>query len=352
MAICRAITNLSTMSKLLDRLVLGRQMSYEVSSGNFGVFHSAYRARHSTETALLRVFNDVVRNIGTQCIIVLIALDISTVFVTTVFSVLADRPEVDFDLNCVVPKWLLSSLTELSTSVLVRPVLHPLRAWSAQMSNHWVDKDLTLDRHVTGILRGCSNHTLAFWHVRPLIHKPTARLVLLGVVTFRLDYCNGMLCGTLIKWNIYRLHAGCSKYIGLSRASSYTNSMANICIVWSCTGYQAPRTCTDCPQWLPVRQLIDIKLAVVTTLVQSTGAAAYLAALVDNQHIQMSRSFFFQVHQQSNLSTHVKLLYFLHYSNIYPERFCERQLHRTMAGCGADILPLTITFKSYFSKPL
>jgi len=59
-----------------------------------------------------------------------------------------------------------------------------------------LDKDLTLDRHVTEIIRGCSYHTQALRHIRPLIDLATARMVAQGVVTSRLDYCNGLLYGT------------------------------------------------------------------------------------------------------------------------------------------------------------
>jgi len=60
MANCRTITNLSTMSKILEKLALCRLQPRVMSIGNFGEFQSAYRAGHSTETALLTVTNDVV----------------------------------------------------------------------------------------------------------------------------------------------------------------------------------------------------------------------------------------------------------------------------------------------------
>jgi len=40
-----------------------------------------------------------------------------------------------------------------------------------------LDEDLTVDRHVTEIIRGCSYHTRALRHIRPLIDLPTARMV-------------------------------------------------------------------------------------------------------------------------------------------------------------------------------
>jgi len=55
----RPISNLLTVSKVLERLVLARLRPYLLSSPNFSQFQSAYRKRHSTETALLEVLDGV-----------------------------------------------------------------------------------------------------------------------------------------------------------------------------------------------------------------------------------------------------------------------------------------------------
>ena len=51
----RPITNLSTFSKILEKLVLARLRPHVLSSVNFNRFQSAYRPDYSTETALLKV---------------------------------------------------------------------------------------------------------------------------------------------------------------------------------------------------------------------------------------------------------------------------------------------------------
>jgi hypothetical protein len=129
-----------------------------------------------------------------------------------------------------------------------------------------LDEDLTLDRHVTEIVRGCSYHTRALRHIRPLIDLPTARMVAQGVVTSRLDYCNGLLYGTSTR-NIERLQVA-------------QNSLARaVCqATWSTSATDLRRSL----HWLPVRQRIDYKLAVVTFKARSTGVPAYLASLVED----------------------------------------------------------------------
>ena len=55
----RPISNLPTVSKVLERLVLARLRPHLLSSANFSQFQSAYRKGHSTETALLEVLDGV-----------------------------------------------------------------------------------------------------------------------------------------------------------------------------------------------------------------------------------------------------------------------------------------------------
>jgi Reverse transcriptase (RNA-dependent DNA polymerase) len=110
MANYRPITHLSTLSKLLERLALSRLRPRVLSSGNFSEFQSAYRAGHSTETALLRSHNDLVCNIENQRTTVLLALDISAAFDTIDFSILCDRLRLDFGLGGVALDWLHSFL--------------------------------------------------------------------------------------------------------------------------------------------------------------------------------------------------------------------------------------------------
>ena len=50
----RPISNLNTISKIMERLALMRLSQHLVGSLSFNSAQSAYRRRHSTETALLR----------------------------------------------------------------------------------------------------------------------------------------------------------------------------------------------------------------------------------------------------------------------------------------------------------
>jgi len=88
----RPISNLSTVSKILERLVLARLRPHLHGSVNFSQYHqSAYRAGHSTETALLDVLNGVYTAADDKQISVLIGLDLSAAFDTVDHSLLIDH---------------------------------------------------------------------------------------------------------------------------------------------------------------------------------------------------------------------------------------------------------------------
>ena len=86
----RPICNLSTISKIIERLVHSRITSHVSSSPNFNPFQSAYRKHHSTETTLLRI-TDSLRNIcATGHAAVLVSLDFSAAFDTLDHNILID----------------------------------------------------------------------------------------------------------------------------------------------------------------------------------------------------------------------------------------------------------------------
>jgi hypothetical protein len=82
-----------------------------MSSGNFNELRYAYRVGLSTETALLRVTNYVVRATCDQQTTVLLALDISTAFDTVKFDVLLRRIICDFGIGGSALNWISSLIT-------------------------------------------------------------------------------------------------------------------------------------------------------------------------------------------------------------------------------------------------
>jgi len=119
MANYRPITNLSTMSKILERLVLRRLRPHVLTTGNFSEFQSAYRVGHSTETALLKVVNDIVTAACDRLSTVLLSLDISAAFDTIDHTILLDRARRDFGIHDTALNWLQSFVSDRKQYVAV-----------------------------------------------------------------------------------------------------------------------------------------------------------------------------------------------------------------------------------------
>ena len=113
----RPISNLSTISKLLERLVLTRIMSHIEKSSAVDTFQSAYRTGYSTETALLRVTNGILEAIDMQQTVILVALDQSAAFDCIEHDILIRRLEHSFGITGEVLSWMRSYLQSRSSYV-------------------------------------------------------------------------------------------------------------------------------------------------------------------------------------------------------------------------------------------
>ena len=107
----RPISNLNTIGKILERLALACLLPHISISPSFGPLQSAYRKYHSTETALLKLTNDIMENIDSGKITILTALDMSAAFDTLDHTTLLHRLQYTFGLSGFVITWIRSYLT-------------------------------------------------------------------------------------------------------------------------------------------------------------------------------------------------------------------------------------------------
>ena len=115
----RPISNLNTIGKILERLALSRFFPHVSKSPSFSPLQSAYRKFHSTETALLKLTNDIMENIDSGKITILTALDMSAAFDTLDHITLLHRLQHTFGLSGYVISWIRSYLTDRSSFVKI-----------------------------------------------------------------------------------------------------------------------------------------------------------------------------------------------------------------------------------------
>ena len=98
----RPVSNLSYISKVVERAVTIRLNYYLFANDLLPRVQSAYRKRHSTETALLRVWSDILTAADRRHITLLGLLDMSAAFDCVDHDLLLQRLQLGFGLIGVV----------------------------------------------------------------------------------------------------------------------------------------------------------------------------------------------------------------------------------------------------------
>ena len=118
----RPISNLSFASKLTERAVFAQIHDHLITNKLYPKAQYAYREFHSTETALLRVKNDILLNMNQQRVTLLVLLDLSAAFDTVDHTVLLNRLSKDFGITGNVHSWFESYLHNRFQSVSINCV--------------------------------------------------------------------------------------------------------------------------------------------------------------------------------------------------------------------------------------
>ena len=124
-----------------------------------------------------------------------------------------------------------------------------------------------MDSHfVSAVIRVCNYHIRALRHIRPRLDLNTAKMIAQGIVAAELDYCNSLICGVSSR-NLCRL-----------QVTQNTLARAVCSAPWSTSATELRRSL----HWLPVRQRIDYKTALITFQDRQTGRPAYITLLLQD----------------------------------------------------------------------
>ena len=86
------VSNVTFMSKLVEKAVDAHFYEHIEGNGLFATMKSAYRPKHSVETAFIKVHNDILLEIGQSRVVILVLLDNSATY---------DRLDHDLLVQCL-----------------------------------------------------------------------------------------------------------------------------------------------------------------------------------------------------------------------------------------------------------
>ena len=115
----RPISNLSFISKILEKVVANRLNSHIYINGLTNASQSAYKQFHSTETALPKVHNDITLNIDNGKVTPLTPLDLSAAFDTIDHDILITRLSTWYGISGTALSWFTSYLTDRRQAIKI-----------------------------------------------------------------------------------------------------------------------------------------------------------------------------------------------------------------------------------------
>ena len=115
----RPVSNLPFVSKLIEKSVAVQLVQYIDDNNLDEKLQSAYKKLHGTETALLRVHDDILRTVDRGCTVVLLLLDLFAAFDTVDHGLLLHRLNTRFGIKGKVLAWFKSYLTDRSQFVSI-----------------------------------------------------------------------------------------------------------------------------------------------------------------------------------------------------------------------------------------
>ena len=107
----RPVSNLTFISKVIEKVISGRLNEHLINNSLFDPLQSAYRDKHSTETALIKVQNDILSALDAGSSAILLMLDLSAAFDTIDHDILLARLCNDYGITGNALEWFRSYLT-------------------------------------------------------------------------------------------------------------------------------------------------------------------------------------------------------------------------------------------------
>ena len=121
------VSNLTFMSKVIERAAASQLNTYLSANGLMPRHQSAYRKKQSTETAMLRVWSDVLTSADVREVTLLGLLDLSAALDCVDHNILLHGLEVAFCLTNTALEWTRSFMTDRTQQVSYCGRLSPIQ---------------------------------------------------------------------------------------------------------------------------------------------------------------------------------------------------------------------------------
>ena len=113
----RPVSHLTFLGKLIEKAAC-KQLVHHIESNNlFDSLQSAYRSRHSTESALVKVKNDIMFAVDSNKVVLMVLLDLSAAFDTIDHQIFISRLFKRTGVRSTVLSWFQSYLSGWSSQV-------------------------------------------------------------------------------------------------------------------------------------------------------------------------------------------------------------------------------------------
>ena len=115
----RPVSNLHYISKIVEKVVAKQLSEHLLNNSLYEPYQSAYRTHHSTESALVRVSNDILHAIDNKQSVILVLLDMSAAFDTIDHKILLNMLDERYGIGGTAHQWFQSYLSDRSQAVFI-----------------------------------------------------------------------------------------------------------------------------------------------------------------------------------------------------------------------------------------
>ena len=115
----RPVSNLSFLSKILEKAALEQIVSHVEDNNLLPDYQSAYRKNRGVETSLMKMYDDIITAADNKLVSIVVMIDLSAAFDTVDIPILLSMLKTKFNIDGAPLNWLKSYLSERTMNVII-----------------------------------------------------------------------------------------------------------------------------------------------------------------------------------------------------------------------------------------